>query len=444
MLLAIGSCTMRMMCKLRLGLIFFHFRQFADRPFQGDIGRFQPETSPHTQKVRFPTWANRVECADMQLRSTIIGNISEVCGEDWDALEGAGQPFLSHAFLGALERHDCVGKHWGWLPQHLLLHDGERLVAAMPQYLKSNSYGELVFDGSWAEAYRHSGLAYYPKLVAAVPYTPATGARLLIAPDVDRGITARALIEAAICHAETIGVSSLHCLFPSEIDRHSLAAQGLLIRTGCQFHWHNRGYTDFAHYLGHFTSAKRKNIRRERRQVRESGLNIRQYYGEQLSEAQWRIVHRHYATTFARLSGYATLSLAFFRDISQRLPGQVVIFLAEQAGRPVASAICLRDRHSLYGRHWGCDEHFDKLHFELCYYQGLDYCIRHGLQRFDPGAQGEHKISRGFLPTATWSAHWIAHPAFRSAIAAFLQHETRSMRNDIETLGEHTPFKRHY
>ena len=380
----------------------------------------------------------------MHLRSTIIGNISEVCSEDWDALAGTEQPFLRHAFLEALERHGCVGKHWGWLPRHLLLHDGERLVGAMPQYLKTNSYGELVFDWDWAEAYRRSGLAYYPKLVAAVPYTPATGARLLIAPDVDREAIARTLIEAAISHAKAIKVSSLHWLFPNEIDCNTLAAQGLLIRTDCQFHWHNRGYRDFEHYLDHFTSAKRKNIRRERRRVQESGISIRQFYGEQLSETQWQIVYRHYASTFARLGGHATLSLAFFRDISQHLPGQVVIFLAEQAGRPVASAICLRDKHSLYGRHWGCDEHFDNLHFELCYYQGLDYCIRHGLQRFDPGAQGEHKISRGFLPTATWSAHWIAHPEFRSAITDFLQRETRTMQDHIKTLGEHTPFKRNY
>jgi len=377
----------------------------------------------------------------MRLHSTIIDDISKLCSADWDALAGSGQPFLSHAFLLALERHDCVGERWGWLPRHLLLHDGGRLVAAMPQYLKTNSYGELVFDWDWAEAYRRSGLAYYPKLVAAVPYTPATGARLLIAPNVDRSIVAPALIEAAIDHARELGVSSLHWLFPDQRDRDALAAQGLLIRSGCQFHWHNRGYRDFEHYLGHFTSAKRKNIRRERRRVRESGIGLHQLYGEQLSDAQWRAVHRHYASTFARLGGHATLSLAFFRDISQRLPGQVVIFLAEQDGQPVASAICLRDSHSLYGRHWGCDEHFDNLHFELCYYQGLDYCIRHGLQRFDPGAQGEHKISRGFLPTATWSAHWIADRQFRHAIGDFLQRETRAMQAYMETLGEHTPFK---
>ncbi len=275
-----------------------------------------------------------------------------------------------------------------------------------------------------------------------MPYTPATGARLLIAPDVERRAVAPALIEAAIGHARESGVSSLHWLFPEGGDRDALAAQGLLIRRGCQFHWHNRGYRNFEHYLEHFTSAKRKNIRRERRRVRESCVTLRQCYGEQLSAAQWQAVHRHYASTFARLGGHATLSLAFFRDISQRLPGQVVIFLAEQNGPLVASAICLRDDDCLYGRHWGCDEHFDNLHFELCYYQGLDYCIRENLRRFDPGAQGEHKISRGFLPTATWSAHWIADPRFREAIADFLQREARAMRDYMRTLDEHSPFKR--
>ncbi len=378
----------------------------------------------------------------MPFHSTIIGNIAEVCNQEWDALTGTEQPFLSHVFLGALEHHACVGKRWGWLPHHLLLHDDKRLIGAVPQYLKTNAYGELVFDWDWGEAHERSGLAYYPKLVVAVPYTPATSHRLLIAPDVDRDTVARTLIEASIDHAKKLGVSSLHWLFPNNVNRDALAAQGLLIRTGCQFHWHNRGYTDFEHYLSHFTSAKRKNIRRERRRVAESGVTIRQLYGEQLDETQWQTVYCHYASTFTRLGGYATLSLEFFRDISQRLPGQVVIFVAEKGGQPVASAICLRDAHSLYGRHWGCDKHFDNLHFELCYYQGLDYCIRHGLQRFDPGAQGEHKISRGFLPTATWSAHWIANPEFRHAIADFLQRETRGMQEYMTTLGEHTPFRR--
>lgn len=378
----------------------------------------------------------------MQLRSSIIGNIEEVCSDDWNALEGTGQPFLEHAFLAALERHGCVGERWGWHPRHLLLHDEQRLVGAMPQYLKTNAYGELVFDWDWAEAHQRSGLAYYPKLVAAVPYTPASGARLLIAPGVDRTRVARALIDAAISHARGLGLSSLHWLFPHRRDRDALAARGLLIRSGCQFHWHNRGYRDFEHYLSHFTSSKRKNIRRERRRVREAGIEVRRLYGEQLSESQWAAVHRHYASTFNRLGGHATLSLDFFRDISQRLAGQVVIFLARQQGREVASAICLRDGHSLYGRHWGCDARFDKLHFELCYYQGLDYCIGEGLRRFDPGAQGEHKISRGFLPTATWSAHWIADRRLRTAIADFLQREERAMRDYMRTLGEHSPFRR--
>ena len=376
------------------------------------------------------------------MRSTLIGSLTEICSADWNRLSGTRQPFLRHEFLAGLERHRCVGEQWGWVPQHLLLYDvEERLIGAMPQYLKTNSYGELVFDWAWADAYRRHGLRYYPKLVSAIPYTPATGPRLLLAPEADPEATAQALIEAAIEQARRLEVSSLHWLFPDEADRNRLSAHGLGIRTGCQFHWHNQGYRDFGHYLERFTSDKRKKIRRERRLVAESGVSIHCRPGEDMSEAQWEAMHRHYRSTFERLSGYATLSLDFFRALSQELPGQLVIFQAEYQGRPVASAICLRDDQCLYGRHWGCDEQFDNLHFELCYYQGLEYCIREGLARFEPGAQGEHKISRGFLPTPTWSAHWIADPQFRAAIDDFLQRETSGMQHYIAELGEHSPFK---
>ena len=380
----------------------------------------------------------------MSLHSTLIGSLDDVFSEDWDRLVGTHQPFLRHAFLHALERHGCVGERWGWYPRHLLLYEGGRLLGALPQYLKTNAYGELVFDWTWAEAHERSGLPYYPKLVTAVPYTPASGRRLLIHPEADAEAVRHGLIAAAIEHARAAHVSSLHWLFPDDTDREALAEAGMLIRQGVQFHWHNAepGYADFDDYLAHFSSAKRKKVRRERRQVAESGVEIRQFHGEQLSDAEWQVVHRHYASTFARLGGHATLSEAFFREVSRRLPGQVVVFLARRAGRPIASAICLRDADTLYGRHWGCDEQYAGLHFELCYYQGLDYCIRHGLRRFDPGAQGEHKISRGFLPTPTWSAHWIAHPGLRGAIADFLQRESEAMERYRVELGEHAPYRR--
>jgi predicted N-acyltransferase len=379
------------------------------------------------------------------MHSTIIGSLNEVSSEMWNSLAGTQMPFLSHEFLYALEKHHCVGEARGWIPQHILLYENDFLVGAVPQYIKTNSYGELVFDWTWADAYQRSGLNYYPKLVVAIPYTPASGPRLLISPLADRDKVASQLIRCAIQHAEQLKVSSLHWLFPHEDDLQLLTQHQLMPRLGCQFHWHNlagdSAYRDFDDYLDHFTSSKRKKIRRERRAVTEAGVTLQRLYGDQLNDAQWQAVHRHYCSTFDRLSGYATLSLDFFRDISQSLKQQLIVILAEHQGNTVASAICFRDQHTLYGRHWGCDAHFQNLHFETCYYQGLEYCIEHKLQRFDPGAQGEHKISRGFLPTPTWSAHWIANPTFKEAIADFLQRETLGMQHYIEELNEHSPFK---
>lgn len=379
------------------------------------------------------------------MHSTIIGSLPEVPAYAWNALQGTHVPFLRHEFLSALETHHCVGEASGWIPQHVLIHEGDALLGAMPQYLKTNSYGELVFDWAWADAYQRSGLDYYPKLVAAIPYTPATGPRLLIAPDADRDVIAAQLIQAALKHAKHHNISSVHCLFPHAEDLTQFKQQGLLIRLGCQFHWSNlpgdQHYKDFDDYLDRFTSSKRKKIRRERRRVTEAGVTLQRLYGHELNDAQWQSVYRHYCSTFDRLSGYATLSLDFFQEISRSLPQQLIVILAEHQGNTVASAICFRDETTLYGRHWGCDTHFQNLHFEACYYQGLEYCIEHKLQRFDPGAQGEHKISRGFLPTPTWSAHWIADPSFRRAIDDFLQHETPGMQHYIESLSEHSPFK---
>jgi len=379
------------------------------------------------------------------MHSTIIGSLNEVSNNEWNALHGTQVPFLRHEFLCALEKHHCVGEATGWIPQHILLYEDNTLLGAVPQYLKTNAYGELVFDWAWAEAYQRNGANYYPKLVIAIPYTPASGPRLLIAPHADRDKISAQLIQCMLEHAKQYKVSSLHCLFPHLDDLQQLTQQGLLSRLGCQFHWHNlpdnENYRDFDDYLDHFTSRKRKKIRRERRAVTETGITLQRLYGNELSDGQWQTVHRHYCSTFDRLSGYATLSLDFFREISRTLPQQLIVMLAEHQGNTVASAICFRDDTTLYGRHWGCDAHFQNLHFEACYYQGLEYCIEHRLQCFDPGAQGEHKISRGFLPTATWSAHWIAEPRFRSAITDFLQQETQGMQHYIDNLHKHSPFK---
>ncbi len=377
----------------------------------------------------------------------IIGSLEEVEPAHWDRLAGEHCPFTRHAFLVALERHGCVGQHFGWLPQHLLAYEGGQLLGAVPMYIKDNSYGEFVFDWAWADAYARAGLHYYPKLVAAIPYTPATGPRLLIkGTGAPRAAIAQALIAAALRHAQSLGLSSLHWLFTDAQDTARLAEAGLMLREGCQFHWQNRHpegrpYRDFDDFLATFSAAKRKKVRRERRRVREQGVTLEVLHGSEIAEAQWRIYHDLYADTFIRKGGTATLSLNFFRELGHSMPDSVVLVLARYAQKYVAAAFNLRGSDTLYGRHWGCSADFHSLHFEACYYQGLEYCIRHGLQRFEPGAQGEHKVSRGFLPTPVWSAHWIAHPAFRDAIGDFLERERRSMAYYRRDLSAHTPYK---
>lgn len=375
------------------------------------------------------------------MRSEIIESIDQITPNAWNRLNDGDNPFIQHAFLSALERHDCVGERYGWLPQHVAVYEGDALVGAMPMYIKDNSYGEFVFDWGWADAYHRSGLPYYPKLVTSVPYTPATGPRLLTDPQHARQPIAQMLIDAALEHAQRLGVSSMHWLFTEAADNEQLEAQQLPFRLGCQFHWTNRAYRDFKDYLEAFTASKRKKIKRERRRVREQGIELEIRHGDEMDERLWRIYHDFYCDTFERKSGIPTLSFDFFCDLGERMPRNVVLVFAKHQGRYVASAFNLRGRTTLYGRHWGCLADFHSLHFEACYYQGLDYSIEHGLARFEPGAQGEHKISRGFLPTPTWSAHWIAHPQMRAAIADFCAREQRAMNEYIDTLSEHSPFK---
>jgi predicted N-acyltransferase len=376
------------------------------------------------------------------MHSRIIDAIDEISASDWNRLAGPHNPFLHHEFLSALERHQCVGERYGWIPQHIVIEDKDgHLIGASPLYLKDNSYGEFVFDWAWADAYHRSGREYYPKLVSATPYTPVTGHRLLIDEAHDNQQIASALTRAAIEHAERLQVSSLHWLFPPEHEAQQLKQLGMMLRMGYQFHWHNQGYHSFDDFLQQLSSRKRKQIKRERRQVDETGVELRVLSGHDISPEQWAVYHRHYASTFYKLGGYATLSLEFFSELGRTMPDNIVLVMAYYQGKPVASAFCLRGDDCLYGRHWGCDADFNNLHFEACYYQGIDYCIEHGLTRFEPGAQGEHKISRGFLPTATWSAHWLADAQFRMAIEEFLGRETVAVQRYIEELNSHSPFK---
>ncbi|MDH3949296.1 MAG: GNAT family N-acetyltransferase [Gammaproteobacteria bacterium] len=376
------------------------------------------------------------------MQIAIIGSLSEVSAAEWNALVFADNPFARHEFLSAMERHNAVGKTFGWYPQYLLARDNGELVGAAPMYLKDNSYGELVFDWAWADAYKRSGVEYYPKLVVAIPYTPASGQRLLVHPKSNYQTVAQAMINAATEHARNLNVSSLHWLFTNEQDTALFKNQPeYMLRLGCQFHWHNQGYQSFDDYLSHFSSSKRKKIRQERRRVKDQGISLEILHGDEASQEQWETYHRFYNSTFDRKYGYATFSQGFFLEIAETMPRNIVLVLAKHQDEYVAGAFNLRGSETLYGRHWGCSHEFHSLHFEACYYQGLEYCINNGMQRFEPGAQGEHKIARGFLPAKTWSAHWIADERFKTPIKQFLQHETGGMEHYIAELHEHSPFK---
>lgn len=376
------------------------------------------------------------------MKTYTLQSLTDLAAEQWNALVQDQHPFLRHEFLTALERHQCVGHHTGWLPQYIVCFDDtHHLIGAAPVYLKTNSYGEFIFDWSWAEAYRRHGLSYYPKLVSAIPFTPATGQRLLISPQADPVAIAEPIIQHALDYARTRDLSSLHWLFTSDQDTDLLLRQGMLCRLGYQFHWHNRGYRDFQDFLDTLTSKKRKNINRERRLIREAGLEIRLIKGSQASDSQWRTLHSFYCSTFYRLGGFPTLTLPFFQEIATTMGDQIILVLVYKRHQEVAGAISFQSDNTLYGRHWGCQTSYDSLHFEACYYQGIDYCIRQGLQRFEPGAQGEHKISRGFLPIFTRSVHWLAQPGFHQAVADFLDRETPTIQRYARELAQYSPYR---
>lgn len=372
----------------------------------------------------------------------ITESLQAIAADEWNHIAGTDYPFTRHEFLLALEQNDCVGEKFGWRPRFVTAYDNDRLVGAVPVYLKDNSYGEFVFDNAWADAYQRAGLRYYPKYVVGIPYTPATGPRILVEPSHAKQQKIRqGLAQAVQQLAEESGVSSLHWLFTDDRDTVLLKEQGLMLRLGCQFHWTNHDYANFDDYLQSFSAAKRKKIKRERRRVEEQGIELEVLHGNEMSDAQWQVYHNFYLDTFDRKWGMATLSLGFFKQLGRSMPDNVVVVFAKYQGQYVASAFNIKGSHTLYGRHWGCNADFHSLHFEACYYQGLEYCIQHGLQHFEPGAQGEHKISRGFLPTRTWSAHWIAQPEFSQAITAFCAQEQQAMEDYINELNRHSPFK---
>jgi len=371
----------------------------------------------------------------------LLPRIAELDTATWNCLTTLGNPFVRHEFLAALEENGCVGGESGWQPVHLAAREDGRLVGALPCYLKSHSWGEFVFDFAWADAYARSGRSYYPKAVSAVPYTPASGPRLLVAPSSDAVRVKAALLEAARERMSALGASSFHCLFPSREDAEFFETQGYAIRLGCQYHWHNHDYRDFDHFLEGFSAEKRKKVKRERRRVREAGIEVLLLEGPEVTPTLWQVFYHFYRDTMLRKSGYLPLSLAFFRSVGQAMPENVVLALARWQGDYVAGALSFRGKDTLYGRYWGASQDFHSLHFELCYYAGIDYCIRNGLRRFEPGAQGEHKISRGFLPTATYSAHWLADPQLGRAVYQFLAREREQMRYHMASLDAHAPYK---
>lgn len=373
-----------------------------------------------------------------------IESLHSISSTEWNALVGDEYPFTRYEFLIALENNAAVGKEFGWLPNFFLAYDDNNtLVGALPLYIKFNSYGEFVFDWAWADAYHQNHLQYYPKLVSSIPYTPATGPRLLIHKNKHHQEIADTLINSVLAFAEKSQFSSFHCLFTNTKDTQYFKNNPrFMMRLGCQFHWKNDHYKNFTDYLDKLTSKKRKQIKRERRIVKEQEIEFEILNGLEATEYHWDIFHRFYENTFDRKSGMATLSNSFFKEIAKTMPENIVLVLAKHQNQYVASAFNLKGTDTLYGRHWGCSAEFDNLHFEACYYQGLEYCINNNLKYFEPGAQGEHKIARGFMPTKTWSAHWIAHPQFRESISNFLTHETQGMLQYIDELNEHSPFKR--
>jgi predicted N-acyltransferase len=366
----------------------------------------------------------------------VIDSLTGIDATQWNRLAG-GDPLLSHAFLSALHETGCASSRTGWTPQFIVLRRNGALAGALPLYLKPHSWGEYVFDWAWADAYHRHGLDYYPKLVAAVPFTPVAGARLL-APTPQLKVL---LVRAALRLAQELEVSSLHVLLPDADDAAVLSDEGLLIRHGVQFHWHNPGYKSFDDYLAGMNHDKRKKIRQERRKVKDAGITFERIEGDAIRDEHWRFFFRCYSDTYRQHGSSPYLSLRFFRRLGTILPDQVLLIVASRAGVPIAAALNIRAPQRLCGRYWGTLEYHPALHFETCYYQAIEYCITQRIATFEGGAQGEHKIARGLLPVETRSAHWLAHPEFSAAIEQYLARETIGMSGYMDELNERSPFK---
>jgi len=383
------------------------------------------------------TTTEKTECSVEFLTS-----LNQIPAALWNDIADVDYPFLRHEFLHGLEKTGCTTEETGWQPCHVVLRRGETRLAVMPLYLKSHSYGEYVFDWSWSDAWQRSGLRYYPKLVTAIPFTPATGPRLCTAPGLDATRGYRVVLQGIIQLAEQRDISSWHLLFPGKAVAKQLLREGLHRRTATQFHWFNDGYSSFDDFLAAFNSRKRKSINRERKRVQEQGLKLRTLTGADIGEQEWEQFYRFYQLTYAKRSGHGGyLNRSFFMETAAGMGNQVVMVLAYLDQQAVAGALYFRSSDTLYGRYWGCEREFDCLHFEACYYQGIEYCIEHKLARFDPGAQGEHKIQRGFRPVETYSNHWISDPQLSAAVGDFTRREEHHTEAYIRRAASLLPFR---
>lgn len=367
----------------------------------------------------------------------IYRRLADIPTASWDALHDGRNPFVGHAFLAGLEQAGCLREDWGWMPHHVTLWHGDELIAAAPGYLKDNSHGEFVFDHAWAHAYARYGRDYFPKWLGAVPYSPVTGPRLLARDDSAR----HELLKAIVGDTRRLGLSSAHVNFHAESEDTAFD-DAWLPRLDVQYHWRNEaGWTSFDDFLAAMDHKHRKNIRQERAKMQRAGVAFRVLHGDEASDADLAAIYGFYLQTFAEYGNSPALTPDFIRHLARAMPRQLVIFLAERHGQPIAGALCLRGTDTLYGRYWGAAENLPGLHFETCYYQGIEYCLREGLRTFEPGAQGEHKIARGFLPTFVRSRHWIADGDFADALRRWCEDETRSVRGYAQALTAHSPFR---
>ena len=370
----------------------------------------------------------------------IVNDITTLSPEQWQLLDTRNNPFLSYAFISGLERFDCL-KNQHWQPTHIVIEENQQLLGVMPLYIKQDSYGEFVFDWAWADAYHHAGRPYYPKLVSAVPFTPVAGSRLMVREQQNKNEIRNELIQAAISLMDRDQFSSLHVLFPDSEDVNVLLGNSGLKRLTCQYHWFNQNYRDFKDFTGSLSSKKRKKILKERREIQNSGIKIEKLTGKEICPEHWDIFYRFYCATFYSKWGEPRFTPDFFRFLGIELSEQTLLILAKQDNEYIAGAFAMNDNDTLYGRHWGCSRHVPFLHFELCYYQTIEYTIESGLKKLDAGVQGEHKLARGFHPVAMPSAHWICDTDFRRAISDYLKRETVMMQEHIAMLETHLPYK---